>query len=184
MPRITLLDPVDMDPDQLGVHDAAVAGRRGHSPLPLLAWLHSPEFASRAQRLGEYVRYETTLDPRLSELAILVVARAWAAQYEWSAHKREALKAGLSEEVIAAIASGSVPLFKRSDEELIYTFATSVILTHFVDDALYAKAKTVFGDRAIVELIGILGYYTLIAMTLNVFKIGSEVNELEPLPPV
>src|SRR5579862_7878312 len=104
MPRIKLPEPSEMSEAQRRVYDAAVAGRRGRAPMPLLAWLASPEFADRAQSLGEFLRYQTTLSPRLSELAILVVARFWTSHYEWFAHKKEALKAGLDEAVISDIA--------------------------------------------------------------------------------
>src|SRR2546426_12540188 len=100
MPRITIPTPAEMNDEQRQVYEATVAGRRGRAPAPLLVWLQSPELANRAQKLGELVRYETTLPPRLSELAILVVARFWTAHYEWFAHKREALKAGVDPGVI------------------------------------------------------------------------------------
>jgi 4-carboxymuconolactone decarboxylase len=90
MTRLTFPCVHDMTDAQRTVYDATVAGRRGRVPAPVLAWLHSPELASRAQRLGEFVRDETTLNPRLSELAILVVARHWTSQYEWAAHEAEA----------------------------------------------------------------------------------------------
>ncbi len=180
MKRFEELPPAQMSAEQLRVVAGAVAGARGRVPVPMQAWLHSPELADRAQRLGEFARYQTTLAGRLSELAILVVARTWTAQYEWFAHRRDALKAGLGEDVIAAIAVGREPEFAADDEALVYAFSRSVMLRYGVDDGLYARATEVLGAQGVVELVGILGYYTLVAMTLNVFEMG-DVKELEPL---
>jgi 4-carboxymuconolactone decarboxylase len=181
MARIALLKPEEMNAEQLAVHAAAVAGKRGRAPLPLLAWLHSPELADRAQRLGEYVRYDTMLDPRISEVAILVVARYWTAHYEWAAHKREALCAGVSEATVAAIARGGHPEMALPDEQLVYEFAHALVTRHAVGDELFARATVAFGERGVVELVGVLGYYTLIAMTLNAFEIESGERELVEL---
>lgn len=171
MTRISLLSPSQMSPAQRTVYDAVVAGKRGRVGLPLLAWLASPEFAQRAQHLGEFARYETTLAPRISELAILVVAHHWRAPYEWEAHAKEALSAGVSQRIIQAIAASEEPLFVQPDELLVYEFATSVLQSHTVDEGLFVRAFAQFGERGVVELVGILGYYTMIAMTLNVFEI-------------
>jgi 4-carboxymuconolactone decarboxylase len=171
MSRIVFPMPDDMSEEQRAVYDAAVAGKRGRAPLPLLAWLQSPVFAGRAQSLGEFVRYDTSLGPRLSELAILVVARDWNAPYEWTAHQREALRAGLDERIIAAVAEDSDPIFENDDEALIYQFSRQLLKTRKVEDEVYRCAIAAFGERGIVELVGILGYYSLIAMTLNTFEI-------------
>jgi len=178
MLRIRLVDDDSLTADQRAVCDAAKAGKRGAVPLPLRAWLHSPEFASRAQRLGEYVRYDTTLAPRLSELAILIVARHWTAQHEWSAHKREALRAGVAEQSIAAIANRERPTAAPADELLVHDFAYELITLHSVSDELYAQAAALLGERGVVELLGILGYYTLVAMTLNALQIESGDRKL------
>jgi 4-carboxymuconolactone decarboxylase len=171
MPRLTLPTPVEMTEDQRKVHDATTAGRRGHVPAPVLAWLHSPELADRAQRLGEFVRYETTLSPRLSELAILVVARHWTCQYEWASHRDEAVKAGLAIRVIEAIAARQPPRLEKADEQAVFNFCVALTQTHVVSDAVYQETLAAIGERATVELVGLLGYYTLVAMTLNAFEI-------------
>src|SRR5579884_1707984 len=111
MPRITLPTFSSMNENQRRIYDEIIMGRRGHIPLPLQVWLHSPELAGRAQKLGEFVRYETSLPARLSELAIHVLARYWTAQYEWDIHKGEALKAGLDPTIIDAIAEHQKPHF-------------------------------------------------------------------------
>ncbi len=172
MPRMSLPEPGAMTPDQRAVHDEAAAGKRGRAPAPMLAWLANPEFARRAQSLGELLRYDTSLPPRLSELAILVTARHWTAHYEWGAHKPLALQGGLAPAIVDAIAARHTPAFTAPDERMVYTVAQSLLQTQSVPDALYAEAVLVLGERALVELVGILGYYGLVSMTLNTFEIG------------
>jgi 4-carboxymuconolactone decarboxylase len=173
MSRIALPTTDTMTPVQRQAYDAIVAGRRGRAPAPFLAWLHSPELASRAQRLGEFVRYETTMGPRLSELAILVVARWWSSEYEWAIHKTEALKAGVPERVIEDIDHQRPPAFERPDEQAVFDFAMSLCRTRSVPDPVYRAAVGAVGEQGVVELVGVLGYYTLISMTLNAFDIRS-----------
>lgn len=172
MARMTMPALQDMTAEQRAVHDEAAGGKRGRAPAPLHAWLQAPEFARRAQSLGELLRYDTTLLPRLSELAILVTARHWTAHYEWMAHKPHALNGGLAPAVIAAIAAGREPVFERQDEAMVYAVALSLLQTRGVPDALYEEALGVLGARALVELVGVLGYYALVSMTLNTFQIG------------
>lgn len=181
--RIKPLNREEMTPAQRKVVAAAIAGKRGTAPPPLLAWLQSPEFAQRAQHLGEFVRYETSLPPRLSELAILVTARFWTSQYEWYAHKRESLKVGIDPGVIDAIARRERPLLEDPKALAVYEFSQALHETHAVPQSLFEKARQALGEQGVVELIGILGYYTLISMTLNAFEIGvpaGEKAELEP----
>lgn len=179
MARIKIRIPEEMSQEQRKVYHDTVAGRRGRMPAPLAAWLESPVLADRAQKLGEFVRYETSLPPRLSELAILVVARYWTAQFEWIAHKAEALKAGLGAGVIEDIANRRTPRFENPDERLVYEFSVSLNQKHEVSDELYEKVVAAIGLRGVVELVGILGYYTLISMTLNTFEIEPEGQAAE-----
>ena len=182
MARVKIRTSEEMSEEQRRVYNDTIAGKRGRVPAPLVAWLESPVLADRAQKLGEFVRYETSLPPRLSELAILTVARYWTAQFEWTAHKAEALKAGLDPEIIDDIANRRAPRFKNADEPVIYDFSAALLQTHEVPEELYRRAVEKFGQRAVVELVGILGYYTLISMTLNTFEIQPEgsVPELKP----
>ncbi|SDR24643.1 4-carboxymuconolactone decarboxylase [Rhizobiales bacterium GAS191] len=173
----------EMSEAQLRVVEAAIAGKRGTAPAPLLAWLDSPELGERAQRLGEFVRYDTTLPPALSELAILVTARFWTSHYEWHAHKREGLKAGIDPTVIDAIARRKPPKLQDPKAQLVYDFSMALHETHAVPAPLFAAAQKELGRQGVVELIGILGYYTLISMTLNAFEIGlpdGAAPELQP----
>ncbi|SCB19194.1 4-carboxymuconolactone decarboxylase [Cupriavidus alkaliphilus] len=134
-------------------------------------WLHRPGLANRAQALGQYCRYDSSLPPRLSELAILVMARTWMSEFEWWAHKPIALKAGVAEEVVEAIRTGQEPVFGNEDEQVIYEFLTVLHATRNVPDALYQRAMVVLGKDRVVDLVGLAGYYTLISMTINVFGV-------------
>jgi 4-carboxymuconolactone decarboxylase len=175
MARYKALDPDRLDPDQRRIWQEIASGPRGSVPAPLQIWLRSPVLAENAQRLGAFCRYGTTLEPRLSELAILLTARHWTAHYEWYAHEKIARKAGIGDAVIAAIAARRAPVFGRDDEQAIYDFCQAYYRDHRVDDATFALATAQFGERGIVELVGIIGYYALISATLNVFEV--------PVPP-
>lgn len=172
MARIELTPEAERTPEEREVCQEAVSGIRGRVPAPMIAWLKNPELARRGQRLGELLRYQTTLEPRLSELAILITARHWTAHYEWTVHKREGLKAGMDPEVVAAIAERRAPALGDARERAVYDVSTSLIETRRVPDALYRRGVEALGERGMVELVGILGYYALVAMTLNVFELG------------
>lgn len=171
MPRIAPLTPQTMSARQKQVHDDIVSGPRGQVQGPLGVWLHRPELAACAQELGRYCRYETTLPPRLSELAILTTARVWGSEFEWAVHKPIALKAGLSPGLVEAIRTGRDPVFEQEDEAVVHAFARTLHTKRRVDDALYARAAAVLGEQSVVDLTGLLGYYTLISMTINVFEV-------------
>lgn len=182
MPRLTFPTLEQMDGDQRRVYAATVTGRRGRAPANVMAWLASPEFANRAQHLGEFVRYSTSLPPRLSELAILVVARHWTAQYEWAVHKAEALKAGVDEAIINDIAAHRLPQFSEPDAQAVYEFASVLVKRCHVPSEQYERAVAAIGEKGVVELVGLLGYYTLVAMTLNTFEIDPPPGSV-PLAP-
>lgn len=181
--RLRDLGPEDWTPAQRRVAEAATAGKRGRIPAPLRAWLHSPEFGDRAQSLGEFVRYDTSLGPYLSELAILVTARVWTAHYEWFAHKREGWKAGIAPEIVAAIAARQRPDLPDAKAEAVYDYAVALHRDHVVSGTVHAAAVAALGEAGTVELVGILGYYTLVAMTLNAFEIGLPAGETPDLVP-
>jgi len=167
---------------QRRVHDAIVGGRRGSIRGPFPAWLHSPELADRAQNLGEYVRFETSLGARLSELAILVTARFWTSNFEWYAHAMLAREAGLEDPIIDAIEAGVRPRFEHDDDELIYDLATTLHRRHHIGDDLFARGVDRFGHRGMVDLVGVCGYYTLVSMTLNVYRMPVPEGAEEPFP--
>lgn len=178
--RLGSLAPSNLDAEQKRVLDAMLAGPRGKSGLlsrdreiggPFAPWLRSPGFAGPAQALGAFVRYRTSLDPRLSELAILVVGAVWRADYEFAAHAAIAVRAGVSRETVAALARGERPSFEREDERIVYEFARELVEDRRVADERYAAAVELLGEGGAVELVGILGYYTLVCMTLNAFEV-------------
>jgi 4-carboxymuconolactone decarboxylase len=169
--RLSAPDPATYDARQKEIHDAIAGGPRGGVRGPLAVWLHRPELAARAQELGRYCRYDTLLGERLSELAILVTGRVFGSEYEWQVHKGFALKAGLSPEVIEAIRTNRRPEFDDPSQEVVHDVARAAHETRQVDDALYARAVDVLGEAALVDLVGLLGYYTLISLTINVFRV-------------
>jgi 4-carboxymuconolactone decarboxylase len=186
MPRLDLPPEEAMTPEQKEAVAEVVSGLRGRVPAPMIAWLRNPELARRGQKLGELLRYQTTLPPRLSELAILVCARHWTSHHEWTAHKREALKAGLEPAIIEAIAARRAPDFPDAEAALVHELSSVLLATGRVPPALYARATETFGERGVVELVGILGYYCLVALTLNTFELGlpgSHAPELEESAP-
>ncbi len=165
---------------QREVLDAITAGPRGGARGPFAALLRSPELCEKAQELGAFCRFGTSLGPRLSELAILVTAREWTAQYEWFAHARLAREAGLDEAVIDAIRDRRRPEGMAEDEAAIYDLATELYAAKRVSDAAYGRAVAALGEAGVVETIGVMGYYCLVSMVLNVS--GVELPEGEPEP--
>ncbi|MDX3907021.1 MAG: carboxymuconolactone decarboxylase family protein [Pigmentiphaga sp.] len=184
MPRIHLPTPDTMTPDQRRVYDQVVAGKRGKLRGPLRAALHNPELADRWQALGALLRYDTTLPPRLSELAILVTARACNSPFEWDAHRVEAEKAGVEAEIIEALRECRMPAALGPDDALVVRFAAELNAYNSVSKATYTAALARFGPRAIVELTALVGYYTMVAMTLNTHEIPLDegVAPAFPLP--
>lgn len=172
MPRLDLPPEEAMSPEQREACAEAVAGVRGRVPAPMIAWIRNAELARRGQKLGELLRYQTTLEPALSELAILVCARHWTSHHEWTAHKREGLKAGIAPEVVAAIAARREPELPDERSRAVYDVSRTLLATGRVPAPLYASALAVLGEQGLVELVGILGYYCLVALTLNTFELG------------
>ncbi len=183
MPRIQLPVTSEMTAEQRHVYAETAAGKRGRVPPPILAWLKSPEFASRAQKVGEFIRYDTSLPRPLSELAMLITARFWTAQYEWFSHKQQALQAGVDPALIDDIAHRRTPRFTNQDERAVYEFSMSLHEKHTVPDEVYRAVVEAVGEQGAVELVGLLGYYTMISMTLNAFEVSVPEGfqpELEP----
>ena len=173
MPRIPALKPDEMTDRQKQVHDTIASGPRGEVRGPLAVWLNRPDLADRAQALGQYCRYESCLPGRLSELAILTTARFWNSEFEWAAHKPIALEAGVSAEIIEAIRCNKQPDFAHEDEAVVYLFTHRLHRERHIDDTLYQRTVDILGQDAAVDLTGILGYYTLISMTINVFEVAA-----------
>jgi 4-carboxymuconolactone decarboxylase len=180
MPRLADLDEASLSPDQRRIHDAILAGPRGVVEGPLRVWLTSPGLADTAQQLGAFCRYGTSLPPRLSELAILVTGAFWRAGFEWAVHAPIALKAGVPEDVAEAIRTGQSPVFAQEDEAAVHAFCIELHRDHRVSSDTYARAVAVLGETGVVELVGILGYYTLISMTINAFDVPLPAGAADP----
>lgn len=178
--RLPHFDIAQATPEQKAVLDEILSGPRGNLNGPFLGWIHSPELAQHAQRLGAFCRYQTGLPLRLSELAILVTAARWQAQAEWSIHYPIALQAGVAEAEAEQIRQGQRPTFADSDDALIYAFASELYDAKRVSDATYAKTVERFGHPVTVNLVGLLGYYALVAMTLNVFGMRAQGQQRLP----
>ena len=174
MRRFAVLSEEEMSEEQRAAHRAIVSGPRGGARGPFNALLRSPELADAAQKLGAYIRFKSSLPAALNELAILVTARYWSAQFEWYAHAQLAEKAGLAVDVISEISQRKRPKNLSKEETAIYNFATELHEKKEVSDATFAAAKDLFGEKGIIDLVGACGYYTLVSMVLNV--------ERQPLP--
>jgi 4-carboxymuconolactone decarboxylase len=171
MSRIALLSRENLSAAQTEVYNSINAGARGGVRGPFCVLLHSPDLARRVEQLGVYVRFQCRVPERLREFAIVIVAAHWRAGYEWYAHARLAAKQGISEEVLEAIGAGRRPKFAQEDEEVVYDYVIGLLKGGRVSDQVFARAKAVFDDEAIVDLTGLIGYYTLLAMQLNAFEV-------------
>jgi 4-carboxymuconolactone decarboxylase len=169
-----------MTPEQRTVADAIMSGPRKGMNGPFNAWLRSPILANSLQKVGEYIRFNTSLDKRLNEMAIIMTAQHWGSQYEWYAHAPLAIKAGLDPAIVSALGAGRKPDAMKDDEAVVWEFTTQLRRDHNVDDATYAKALEKFGEQGIMDLIAVNGYYDVVSMTLNVARVAPPDGE--PLP--
>src|SRR5579885_1664557 len=165
--RLPPIAPEAMTPAQREAAEALVKGRRGALFGPFVPLLRSPELLDRAQRLGEYLRYDSAPPARLRELAILVTARHFRQAYEWHVHAPAALEAGLAAPCIADIAAGRTPRSMQADEAVVHAFCVELHNAHAVRDETYAAALSLLGERGLVDLCGICGYYGLLALVMN-----------------
>ena len=173
--------PLDkMSSAQRAVADAIMSGPRQGIRGPFNAWLRSPVLADRLQKVGEYIRFNTSLDKRVNEMAIIMTAQAWGSQYEWYAHAPLAIKAGLDPSIVAAIGAGRKPEQMKDDEAVVWEFTTQLRRDHAVDDAIYARAVEKFGEQGVMDLIAVNGYYDVVSMTLNVARVAPPAGEQIP----
>ncbi|MBX6425218.1 MAG: carboxymuconolactone decarboxylase family protein [Variibacter sp.] len=172
----------ELNAEQRKLLAAIQSGPRGKVPLsgPFAIWMQAPEFGHYAQALGGYVRLCTSIEPRLSEFAILCTARHWRAQYEWIAHAPIAERQGVKPATIKAIQAGRRPTKAPADELAIYDFVKELYRDRRVSDAVFKRVHKRFGNKGMVELLGILGYYAMVSMMLNVFR--AETPPDKPLP--
>jgi 4-carboxymuconolactone decarboxylase len=173
-----------MTPEQKTMTEHVLAGKRGSMNGPYNVLLRSPEMGDMAQTFGAYTRYDSSIPHKLNELAILVTARFWDSQYEWYAHHKYGLEAGLSPALIDAIAAGKPPADMQPDEAAVYTFCHELLETRQVSDATFDAVREKFGERGVVDLIGVIGYYHIVSMALNVDRYplpGGAKPELQAL---
>lgn len=182
-PRVPILEEDSLTPAQRALLDSIRSGPRGASTTirgPFAVFLHAPAFGELAQQLGGYCRFKTGVPPRLSEFAILVTAKLWRAQYEWFAHVPQAERAGVKPETVRDLHKGRMPKAAPKDERAIYDFIHELYKTRRVSDKTFERVRALLGDSATVEFVGILGYYALISMILNVFRMSPPQGETLP----
>ena len=181
-PRLPAFDTAKLTAEQQAIVAAINSGPRGRfsNSGPFAVFLNAPTFGMLAQQLGGYLRFNTSLPPRLSEFAILCTGQYWKAQYEWHAHAAIAARQGVKEATIRDLKADRRPRSAPRDEMAIYAFVKELYGKRRVSDAAYARVHKLLGDAGMVELVGILGYYVLISMTLNVFRMP--LPDGAPLP--
>ena len=172
--RLAKLSYEQLSPDQKTAWDEVVAGPRKKMHGPFFIWLHSPELLSRGQKLGLYARFQSGLPQRLSELCILIMASHWKAAGEWVDHAPIARGLGVDANALEALRKGEPARFGSADEEATYELARELLDTRNVSDATYARAKAVLGERGILDVVAVLGYYGLIAMSMKTFALEPE----------
>lgn len=159
MPRIPNFDSARLEPEQRRIYDEMVAGPRGVVEGPLRIWVNNPGLAEKAQALGAYCRYGSSLPQRLPELAIVITAAHWRAGFEWAAHAPLALKAGVEPAVLEAIRTGEEPSMAATDERAVFAFSTELLRDRAVSEETYARTVAAFGQAGVIDLVGVLGYY-------------------------
>ncbi len=192
--RLPVLQPDQLTPAQHKTLDAILSGPRAAGDPnavtrllkggPFNAWLRSPELGDRLQRVGAYIRYDSSLPLRLNEFAILITARVWTSQYEWFAHHPIALRAGLDPRLAEELAQGKRPQAMADDEAAVHDFCLQLHREKQVDDVNYQRVLELFGERGVVDLIGVCGYYTAVSMTLNVARVALPEGTEPPLKPL
>ncbi len=184
MGRLPPLDPAALSAGQKALYDKITSGPRGRVAGPLEAMVLCPAAGEPLQDLGDRLRFGGVLPGKLRELAILVAARFWTAQFEWHAHARIAGEEGLGESIIAAIAEGAAPALANPEETIVYAFCRELHESRAVGDDTYAKAVEVLGQEAVIELTILSGYYTAISMVLNTFEVPLPDGVTPPLRPL
>ena len=174
------------DPDNLGAEARAVYDRilaeRGYVPGPYQFWLASPGFSDRIEPVEEFLRHGVSLEERLVEVVVLVVAKHWRAQYVWTSHGPAAEKTGVDAAIVEAIRTGGKPEFPKEDEAVCYDLAAALVQGRGVDDALWARANESIGEVGITEVLGLIGLYTSVCLTMVAYRMPTKNGEPEPLP--
>ena len=184
--RMPPLDPAAMSEEQRSAAAELSAGPRGGVRGPFIALLRSPELMRRLQKVGEYLRYQSALERRLSEFAMLVVSRYFTQQFEWQVHYPLALEAGLAKETADAVARGARPRAMHEDEATVYDFCSELLQVHCVAEDTYTTALARLGERGVVDLVALIGYFTTVSLVMNVARTPAaphpSIAPLEPFP--
>ena len=184
--RLPTIPPEQYTAEQKQAAAAFEAARKVPVFGPFEPLMHSPEVMSQARAMGDYLRYKSAIGNTLSELAILLTAREWTQDYEWAVHYPIALKAGIRQEIADAIAEGRRPVGMSADEEIVFDYVTELLKNKQISNATFERAKARFGAQGVVDLTGIAGYYTFLAMQLNAAqyqKMPKDAKKLPRLPP-
>ncbi len=181
--RLPTLTEDKLSPRQREVWDKQ-AERRSKPVGPYRTWLHSPDLMDKVSPLSNYFRFDCNLPVKLREFGILVTARFWGAQYSWNAHVDKARDAGIPDDVIKDLAAGKKPNFKADDERVYYNFAMEMLENHFVSQKTFDEARRIFGEKALVDLIGAVGYYSMLQICLNASETDLQADRQPPFPDI
>ncbi len=183
-PRLPTIPPDQYTPEQKKAAEDFLAARKVPVFGPFEPMMHSPEVMSMARAMGDYLRYHSAVGNTLSELVILVTAREWSQDYEWSVHQPIALKAGITQDIADAVADGRRPAGMSPDQEIVYDFTTELLKNKRVSDPTFSRAEQRFGKKGVVDMAGISGYYTFLAMQLNMarYEAKAESPQLSRFP--
>lgn len=182
MARLPSIPREQMTDAQRAMVDAILSGPRGSLAGPFEPWLYSPELGNPAQALGAFCRFHSSLEPRLAELVIIITGAHWQAQFEFWFHAQKAIEYGLSPEIVEAIRVGREPEFTDPVERALYDLVTETLQKNRVSDETYRTAVEALDERRVVEAVGIVGYYSLVSFTLNVFEVGLPEGAELPFP--
>jgi len=180
--RLPPIPAGDLTPEQRDAIDELRRTRGTELRGPWIPLLRSPEVLSRARNMGDYLRYESSLPPELSEFLIVMTAAEWRQQYEWHAHRAIALDAGVPAKTLDALAEGRRPHDMTAEHAALYELFTELHRNHSVSDTTYAAATALFGERGVIDAIGIVGYYTLLAMVMNTARTPLPAGATGTLP--
>lgn len=181
--RLPTIDEKDYTPRQKELADQ-IAAKRGAVRGPYKCWLHSPELCDRVENLGAFVRFDCSLSEKLRELSILICSRHFDAQHSWNAHKDKAIEAGIAPEPIEAMAQKQEPRFPNEDEQVFWDFCNTLLTEHFVSDEQYDAMVKHFGTQGVVDTIGCLGNFTMLAFCLNAFEVDLDKSKPDPFPDI
>lgn len=179
--RFPPFDPDNLSADARAVYDRILSAR-GYVPGPYQFWLASPGFADRIEPVEEFLRHGVSLAERLVEIAVLVVAKHWRAQYVWTSHGPAAEKAGVAPAIVEAIRTGEPPVFERDDEAVCYRFCANMMAGQGIADDVWNAAVAAFGETGVNELLGLLGLYTSVCQTMVAYRMPTKNGEPDPLP--